>query len=77
MLAVGDSNAPSPTTLSSLTVEPQDLWPCPEHSSSRLRQNKHFIVVTIEIVVILVSLECLLYLYYVSRVYSGYYINRQ
>lgn len=29
VLTVGDSKAPSPTTLSSLTVEPQDLWTRP------------------------------------------------
>lgn len=30
VLAEGDSKAPSPPTLSSLTVEPHDLWPRPE-----------------------------------------------
>lgn len=29
VLAEGDSKAPSPPTLSSLTVEPHDLWPRP------------------------------------------------
>lgn len=34
VLTVGDSRAPSPTTLSSLTVEPQDLWTRPAEETT-------------------------------------------
>lgn len=34
VLTVGDARAPSPTTLSSLTVEPQDLWTRPAEETT-------------------------------------------
>ena len=36
VLAEGDSNAASPPTLSSLTVEPHDLWPRPGHGENTI-----------------------------------------
>lgn len=36
ILAVGDSKAPSPPTLSSLTVEPHDLCPRPEDKEENM-----------------------------------------
>lgn len=39
VLAVGDSRAPSPTTLSSLTVEPHDLWPRPAQDKTLEAQH--------------------------------------
>lgn len=37
VLAEGDSKAPSPPMLSSLTVEPHDLWPRPGDKENDLR----------------------------------------
>lgn len=47
MLAVGESRPPSPTTLSSLTVEPHDLCPCPVITKGTITWASHIFTLPI------------------------------